>query len=179
MKTAQDYLDAAAAEMRDRAASRDLPDGERSMAAAVAAFNVLYGLGMTETQGWEFMSLLKKARGSRGQYREDDYTDDVAYAALAAESEARVHTGRPAAEVTAIPESVEGGLRHLRDAGATADALMQQLVGIQRGTCRIAPITEPQMALQVAVNRAVNDLWGVQAHIDVALHATHAAREVA
>jgi hypothetical protein len=35
------------------------------------------------------MSLLKKVRGSQGQYREDDYIDDVAYAALAAESEAR------------------------------------------------------------------------------------------
>ena len=93
MKTAEDYLNAAAAEMRDRAASRDLPGGERSMAAAVAAFNALYGLDMTETQGWEFMCLLKKARGSRGQYREDDYTDDVAYAALAAESEARAQGG--------------------------------------------------------------------------------------
>lgn len=72
--------------MEDRAASRDTPTGERSMARAVAAFNSLYGYAMTETEGWQFMSLLKKARGAQGAYREDDYVDDVAYAALAAES---------------------------------------------------------------------------------------------
>lgn len=89
---AVDYLERAADEMADRAASRDKPDGERSMATAVQAFWTIYGQAiidrghMTETEGWEFMSLLKKVRGSQGEYREDDYTDDVAYAALAAES---------------------------------------------------------------------------------------------
>lgn len=94
-KTADDYLRQAAAEMADRAASRDTPQGERSMGRAVAAFWVIYGDEirrrgyMTETDGWQFMSLLKKVRGSQGEYREDDYTDDVAYAALAAESAGR------------------------------------------------------------------------------------------
>lgn len=90
-KTADDYLLQAMEEMADRAASRDT-GAERSMGVAVGAFWIIYGPrilargDMTETEGWQFMSLLKKARGSRGSYREDDYTDDVAYAALAAES---------------------------------------------------------------------------------------------
>ena len=88
MPKATDYLSQAHVEMEDRAASRDQPGGERSMSRAVEAFNTLYGTTLTETQGWQFMSLLKKARGAAGDYREDDYTDDVAYAALAAESAA-------------------------------------------------------------------------------------------
>lgn len=86
MSSAEKYLAEAQAQMRDRAASRDTPSGERSMARAVAAFNSLYDHDLTETEGWQFMCLLKKARGAQGAYREDDYVDDVAYAALAAES---------------------------------------------------------------------------------------------
>jgi len=83
---AHHYLEQADRELTDRAASRDAVDGERSMARAVEAFNALYGHSLNETEGWQFMSILKKARGAEGGYREDDYTDDVAYAALAAES---------------------------------------------------------------------------------------------
>jgi hypothetical protein len=86
MKTANDYLNEARGQMEDRAASRDTAEGERSMAKTVVAFNVIYGHRLTVTQGWQFMSLLKKVRGAQGAYREDDYIDDVAYAALAAES---------------------------------------------------------------------------------------------
>lgn len=84
-RTADRYLQAAADEMADRAAGRDTQDGERSMARAVSAFNALYDQALTVTEGWQFMSLLKKARGAQGAYREDDYVDDIAYAALAAE----------------------------------------------------------------------------------------------
>jgi len=87
-RTADRYLQAAADEMADRAASRDTQDGERSMARAVSAFNALYDQALTVTEGWQFMSLLKKARGAQGAYREDDYVDDIAYAALAAEEAA-------------------------------------------------------------------------------------------
>ena len=94
-RTAVDFLDRAAEEMADRAASRDRPGGERSMARAIEAWWLIYGEAIlergqpTETEGWEFMSLLKKVRGAQGEFREDDYTDDVAYAALAAESAVR------------------------------------------------------------------------------------------
>lgn len=89
---APDYLQKALDEMMDRASQRDTPDGERSMAATVEAFWTIYGDSisrdgvMTETQGWQFMVLLKMVRGANGDYREDDYVDEVAYAALAAES---------------------------------------------------------------------------------------------
>lgn len=85
-RTADYYLESAASEMADRAASRDTEDGERSMARAVTAFNALYGHDLSETEGWQFMSILKKSRSAEGAYREDDHTDDVAYAALAAEA---------------------------------------------------------------------------------------------
>lgn len=87
--TAQWYLEQARAEMADRASQRDSEEGERSMSAAVRAFNEIYGHSLTETEGWQFMSILKKVRGAQGAYREDDYTDDVAYAALAAEAAAK------------------------------------------------------------------------------------------
>lgn len=94
--TAEEFLTHARDEMRERASSRDSEGGERSMGRCIAAFNALYGKAieervdagkppLSETMGWEFMSVLKKARGASGAYRADDYTDDVAYAALAAE----------------------------------------------------------------------------------------------
>lgn len=83
-------LQNAAAEMLDRAASRDTPEGERSMGRCVKAFNAMFGTGLTETQGWQFMELLKMARSAGGEFRLDDFTDGVAYAALAGESESRL-----------------------------------------------------------------------------------------
>ena len=83
-------LQNAAAEMQDRAASRDTPEGERSMGRCVKAFNAMFGTELTETQGWQFMELLKMARSVGGEFRLDDFTDGVAYAALAGESEARL-----------------------------------------------------------------------------------------
>ena len=88
--TADAILQNAAAEMQDRAASRDTPEGERSMGRCVKAFNAMFGTELTETQGWQFMELLKMARSVGGEFRLDDFTDGVAYAALAGESEARL-----------------------------------------------------------------------------------------
>lgn len=83
-------LQNAATEMQDRAASRDTPEGERSMGRCVKAFNAMFGTELTETQGWQFMELLKMARSAGGEFRLDDFTDGVAYAALAGECEARL-----------------------------------------------------------------------------------------
>ena len=88
--TADAILQNAAAEMQDRAASRDTPEGERSMGRCVKAFNAMFSTELTETQGWQFMELLKMARSVGGEFRLDDFTDGVAYAALAGESEARL-----------------------------------------------------------------------------------------
>ena len=88
--TADAILQNAAAEMQDRAASRDTPEGERSMGRCVKAFNAMFSTELTETQGWQFMELLKMARSVGGGFRLDDFTGGVAYAALAGESEARL-----------------------------------------------------------------------------------------
>lgn len=85
-KTASDYLREAADHIDQRAAVRDLPEGERSMARTVAAFNILTGHQITETEGWMFMSVLKLARASAGETNLDDFIDQAAYGALAAES---------------------------------------------------------------------------------------------
>lgn len=84
--TAADLLAQAQAEMADRAKTYDKPEGERSMAATVAAFKAVTGVEMTETQGWLFMALLKAVRAQQGAHRRDNYVDGAAYFALAGES---------------------------------------------------------------------------------------------
>ena len=83
---AHDILQAAAGHMRDRAATYDKPEGERSMGATVAAFRAVTGVRLTETQGWLFMALLKAVRSQQGAYRADSFEDGAAYFALAGES---------------------------------------------------------------------------------------------
>ena len=83
---ASDILEQGAKHLKDRAALRDTPDGEKSMRACVDAFNALYGLDMTEQQGWQFMVLLKMSRARTGKLCIDDFEDMAAYAALAGES---------------------------------------------------------------------------------------------
>lgn len=88
---AHDILQAAAGHMRDRAATYDKPEGERSMGATVAAFRAVTGVGLTETQGWLFMALLKAVRSQQGAYRADSFEDGAAYFALAGESAYAAH----------------------------------------------------------------------------------------
>lgn len=80
-------LEQAADTMRERAAQRDKPEGERSMASTVAAFNALTGHNLSERDGWFFMVTLKMARAcATPTGREDDYIDIAAYGGLAGES---------------------------------------------------------------------------------------------
>ena len=101
--TALECLRDAATALQNRAVVRDSPDGERSVGPAIQAFNAIYGAGivsrieqglppLAEAHGWQFQSLLKKARGAQGAYHADDHTDDVGYTALAAECAAREHS---------------------------------------------------------------------------------------
>lgn len=83
---APEFLERAAQHMKDRAALRDSPTGERSMAKTVAAFNSIFDTNLSEIQGWQFLELLKIVRSSQGQYVADDYEDAAAYAALAGEA---------------------------------------------------------------------------------------------
>ncbi len=86
--TAPEILKRAAAHIAQRAASRDLPDGERSMPRAVAAFTALTGKHMSESEGWLFMVCLKAARATAGAYTPDDAEDGAAYFALFGEAQA-------------------------------------------------------------------------------------------
>jgi len=90
MMAAGEILDQAGKEMGDRAIHYDQPEGERSMAKTVLMFNILTGNEITETEGWHFMSLLKKVRSTQGAYRADNYIDEAAYAALAGESASKL-----------------------------------------------------------------------------------------
>ncbi|MGL4757265.1 MAG: DUF6378 domain-containing protein [Aeromonadaceae bacterium] len=87
--TAHSILEAAGGHMRDRAATYDKPEGERSMGATVDAFRAITGHKLTEEQGWLFMQLLKAVRSQQGAYRADSYEDGAAYVSLAGEAAAR------------------------------------------------------------------------------------------
>jgi hypothetical protein len=92
---AHDFLGQAVKEMEDRAKTYDKPEGERSMAATVAAFKAVTGDGVmnTEERGWLFMQLLKAVRSQQGDYRADNYVDGSAYAGLAGEAASKERGG--------------------------------------------------------------------------------------
>jgi hypothetical protein len=73
--------------MRDRAATYDNPEGERSMGKAVQAFNAITGRDLTEPEGWLLLQVLKDVRlFQRPGYHADSAEDCIAYAALKAEA---------------------------------------------------------------------------------------------
>lgn len=84
MTSAVSILEQAQDCIGDRAAERDR-ESERSMRATIEAFNAMYGTKLTEQHGWMFMVFLKASRAHGGAYKEDDYIDMSAYAALAGE----------------------------------------------------------------------------------------------
>jgi len=85
--SAADLLAAAEKHMRDRAATYDKPEGERSMARTVLAFNAITGRDLAESEGWLLMQILKDVRDrQRVAPHTDSLEDCVAYAALKAEA---------------------------------------------------------------------------------------------
>ena len=96
--TANQLLNKAASHMQARAATYDKPEGERSMAATVAAYNAVTGQAMSEANGWLFMALLKMVRDNqRAEPHTDSVEDLIAYAALY--GEARLNTVKPVGDV--------------------------------------------------------------------------------
>jgi hypothetical protein len=90
LPSAPDILSAAEKHMRDRAATYDKPEGERSMSQTVVVFNAFHGTSLTEAQGWHFMQILKDVRlFTRDGYHADSAEDGVAYAGLKAEAKAK------------------------------------------------------------------------------------------
>lgn len=80
-------LQTAANHMRDRAATYDKPEGERSMGKTVEAFNAVTGRDLSESEGWLLLQILKDVRlFQRPGYHADSAEDCVAYAAMKAEA---------------------------------------------------------------------------------------------
>jgi hypothetical protein len=84
---APDILTAAADHMNERAQTYDSPEGERSMAKTVAAFNAITGCDLGESDGWLFMCILKMVRSEQCKALHVDSIEDlVAYSSLYGES---------------------------------------------------------------------------------------------
>jgi len=87
---AAEMLGRAAALLHERGQSYDKPQGERSMARTVSAFNAITGRDLTEAEGWLFMQQLKQVRlFTRSGYHADSAEVNIAYAALMAEAKER------------------------------------------------------------------------------------------
>jgi hypothetical protein len=80
-------LEKAAQHMRDRAATYDKPEGERSMGKTVAAFNAITGRDLTAAEGWLMLAVLKQVRVFQNSAvpHVDSLEDGPAYLALMAE----------------------------------------------------------------------------------------------
>lgn len=86
--TAESLLQDSIDVLRERAELRDSPQGERSMAKCIDAFNALTANKLSVLDGWKFMLCLKLSRSSQGSFHLDDYKDLIGYATLAGEEAA-------------------------------------------------------------------------------------------
>lgn len=85
--SAPDLLAAAEKHMRDRAATYDKPEGERSMGKTVQAFNAVTGRDLRESEGWLLLALLKMVRSeTRETPHRDSVEDLIAYGGLYGEA---------------------------------------------------------------------------------------------
>ena len=86
--TAVDLLLRASDLMAERRKQYDKPEGERSMAGVMQAFNAITGRDLTEQDGWLIMLLLKMKRQwqNPNKAHRDSLEDAIAYAALLGES---------------------------------------------------------------------------------------------
>lgn len=93
--SAIELLEKAAGHLKDRAATYDNPEGERSIGATVAAFNAVTGDGLmnSEERGLLFMAILKMVRSQQGNYKADNYEDLAAYGALMGEAACEERNG--------------------------------------------------------------------------------------
>ena len=86
-QTAPQLLNKAASIMEERGKQYDKPEGERSMGKCVAAFNIITGHDLSESEGWLLLQVLKDVRlWQQPGYHQDSAEDCIAYAALKAEA---------------------------------------------------------------------------------------------
>lgn len=83
--SASSILQQAIDTVKQRGRDYNNPSGERSMKAAVEAFNAITGLQLTTLQGWMFMCVLKLVRGQQSPAKLDNWLDLSAYGSLAGE----------------------------------------------------------------------------------------------
>ena len=105
---APDILKKSAQHMLDRATTYDKPEGERSMAKTVQAFNAITGRDITTAEGWLMLAVLKQVRAFQnpGKPHVDSLEDGPAYLALMAEemlSDGVSESEAPAPKDTAPP----------------------------------------------------------------------------
>lgn len=88
MKKSTDFLQAAIDVQAERGKQYDAPDGTRSMAKTVQAFNAITGHHLTEAEGWLLMQIVKDVRQWQNpdKFHEDSALDGVAYSSLKAEA---------------------------------------------------------------------------------------------
>ena len=82
---AADFLQAGLDAMKDRAAVRDQPSGERSAARAAAILSAWTGNEWLESDVWRCLMAVKMARETQGALHTDDLVDGAAYFALLGE----------------------------------------------------------------------------------------------
>lgn len=154
---APDILAKAEGHMRDRAATYDKPEGERSMARAVAAFNAIHGASLTVAQGWHFMAVLKQVRlFTGGGYHADSLEDLVAYCALLGEE----MSGDPAMSINAAREEMAAAKKTYEDACAGEKAAPMKLFAGED----IDPPTVAERPLQVGDTVDFRLLNGTRVH---------------
>lgn len=71
--------------MKDRAAIRDQPSGERSAAKAARILSAWTDRAWIEEDVWRCLLAVKMARETQGKFHADDITDGSAYFALLGE----------------------------------------------------------------------------------------------
>ena len=85
--SATGLLQQSASIMEERGKQYDQEGGERSMGKAVAAFNIIAGRDLQESEGWLLLQVLKDVRDrTTVTPHEDSLVDCVSYSALKAEA---------------------------------------------------------------------------------------------
>lgn len=94
LRTAPEIADAALQHIRDRAATYDSPEGERSAYKTATAFNAVTGKNITEAEVFLLLQILKDVRQWQIPHKthKDSIEDCIAYAALKAEAVERNNT---------------------------------------------------------------------------------------
>lgn len=100
----------------ERAATYDVGgtmDGERSMGKTVAAFNIITGRNLSESEGWLLLQVLKDVRDRTNGPHLDSLEDGIAYSSLKAEARlAEIPVKRIHIASTTHEEDFCNGCRH-------------------------------------------------------------------